>query len=138
MKYPGVQKLIDVLKAVDNSEKSQMGFDMDYWYQDRHVTNHPCGSACCIGGWAQACLLKGQITGPDVYAPPMEALIKFCELPWTLQSEDADVLWDLTMPESIRMNLLTLEMAIRVLEIFRDTGEVKWAEVYDEMKGVEA
>ena len=140
MKYPGVQKLIDVLKVVDNSPTSQMGFDMYYWYGMRQSSDHPCGTACCIAGWAQASLIQQGST--DVYEEPLNALIKFCDLPdcfklptSRLIKENRELIWELTAPERLSLGTLTPPMAIRVLEIFRDTGEVQWNEVYNEMKG---
>lgn len=134
MKYPGVQKLIDVLKAVDNSEKSQMGFDMGHWYDDRHATNHSCGTACCIGGWAKACLIAQKGYSPSASLAGFTAVEEFCGLQ---ESNLESQLADLTIPDQ-PFDELTLEMAIRVLEIFRDTGEVQWREVYNEMKGDDA
>ena len=32
-----------------------IGFDMQRDYDFRKSTKHDCGSACCIGGWIQAC-----------------------------------------------------------------------------------
>jgi len=123
MKHPGVQKIIDVLKNIDNSVESQMGFDMCGWYPHRKLTNHPCGTACCIAGWAQA-----QFENPEIISP-IQALEDFCNL------EDASIrnLWELVSPSDLKLKWLTLPMAIKVLEIFRDTGEVKWDEVYHSM-----
>lgn len=122
MKHPGVQKIIDVLKNIDDSAESQMGFDMCHWYSDRAESRHPCGTACCIAGWAHASL------GGYPTQSSTDAFIEFCDL----QNVPIDVINCLTMPE-INLAVLTLPMAIKVSEIFRDTGEVQWDAVYHSM-----
>jgi len=120
MKHPGVQRIIDVLKNIDDSAESSMGFDMGRWWADRMTTCHPCGTACCIAGWAQSLIENGH------FVHPVEALETFCDL-----KEDGSYdIWELTSPSELNFSKLTLPMAIKVLEIFRDTGEIKWNEVY--------
>lgn len=122
MKHPGVQKIIDVLKNIDNSAESQMGFDMCHWYTDRTESRHPCGTACCIAGWAHASL-----GGYDTQSST-DAFIEFCDL---YEVSMNTINW-LTIPK-FDMTALTLPMAIKVLEIFRDTGEIAWNRVYREL-----
>lgn len=46
--------LADLLDGMDNSNPDlRMGFDMSTDLIDPGNTTHPCGSACCIGGWVQ-------------------------------------------------------------------------------------
>jgi hypothetical protein len=122
MKHSGIQKIIDVLKNVDNSPESEMGFDMCHWYGDRKESRHPCGSACCIAGWAHASL------GGYPNQSTTDAFIEFCDL----QNVSMNVINWLTTPK-FDLTTLTLPMAIKVLEIFRDTGEVAWRKVYQEL-----
>lgn len=122
MKHPGIQKIIDVLNNIDDSVESQMGFDMCHWYADRAESRHPCGTACCIAGWAHASL------GGYTTQSSFDAFIEFC----SLQKVSMNTINHLTMPK-INMTVLTLPMAIKVLEIFRDTGEVQWDGVYHSM-----
>ncbi len=127
MKYPGIQKIIDILKNIDDSPESNLGFDMSQWYNNRKYSKHQCGTACCIAGWAQT-----QVETPEL-VHPVEALVTYCEL----ENCDRLSLWELVSPNfsqshnfsHVVLNDLTLSMAIKVLEIFRDTGEVKWHEV---------
>jgi len=46
--------LADFLDVLDNDNVAEggIGFDMKNTYRSRLSTKHPCGSACCIGGWA--------------------------------------------------------------------------------------
>lgn len=122
MKHPGIQKIIDVLKKVDNSAESEMGFDMCHWYSDRTESRHSCGTACCIAGWAQASL------GENTNQSSTDAFIEFCNL----QDVPMNVINKLTIPR-FDLTELTLPMAIKVLEIFRDTGDVAWQQVYQEL-----
>lgn len=44
--------LAALLRSIDNSPESKFGFDMRYGStQAGEAGQHPCGSACCIGGW---------------------------------------------------------------------------------------
>ncbi len=67
----GFDALVARLEALDNSETSTLGFDMDKGYAARHHSDHPCGTACCIGGHADAMLKEG---GVDHYMGVSTAL----------------------------------------------------------------
>lgn len=48
-------KLADLLDGMTGSVEwhgEAVGFDMQRPAMGRHESNHPCGAACCIGGWA--------------------------------------------------------------------------------------
>jgi hypothetical protein len=52
MKLNNLTELAEFLKSFDNdSIHRKLGFDMGTDYHNRKVTDHPCGAACCIGGW---------------------------------------------------------------------------------------
>ena len=116
MVYPGLQKIIDVLKNLDNSPTSQLGFDMSLPYPIAETTRHPCGTACCIGGFAQKILNTELAT--------ISALAKLCDCCHSVSE-------DLCYPRSVCRHIynwsdISLEWAIAVLEHCRDTGEVDW------------
>jgi hypothetical protein len=113
--HSGVQKIIDVLKHVDNSETSKLGFDMNYESSACEGTEHPCGSACCIGGHAAFAL-------GDPYMSISQALSDLCTIP----HDDA---YDICWPDGINYEEITLEQAISMLENYRDTGEIDWSGV---------
>lgn len=47
-----LEEIADMLDEMDNSSPDLiMGFDMST--DNPGSTTHPCGSACCIGGWVQ-------------------------------------------------------------------------------------
>jgi hypothetical protein len=51
-----LEELAVILDGLDNDDPNlELGFDMAF-YKPTDETTHPCGSACCIGGWAN--LLK--------------------------------------------------------------------------------
>lgn len=52
-------QLAEFLKSMDNSEKAEAGFDMQYDYFSKHNSSHECGTAMCIGGWVYAANIEG-------------------------------------------------------------------------------
>jgi hypothetical protein len=125
MEYPGVQVLIDLLKQVDDSAESSMGFDMTEFYVGRKDTEHPCGTACCIDGWAEWALRQ---QGVEVEGM-IDNIAALCDLPTGAYTATSAI----TIPSPIvdfydnRVGLrqFTRPVAIRMLEIFRDTGRVR-------------
>lgn len=116
----GLQKIIEHLKNLDNSEKSACGFDMSRDSTYAVSTAHPCGTACCIGGHA-ALILKMPTLSPEA------ALTLLCDIPHTTADE---LCWPPTKVLPIGyMTEITLEEAVNVLEHCRDTGEVDWSAV---------
>jgi hypothetical protein len=115
MVYPKLQTIIEVLKHIDNSENSKLGFDMNREYTARTKTEHPCGSACCIGGHAAAILGDGAW---DI----VESLCQLCDIPHHISNQ---LCWPgFTHFEDYRD--ISLDMAIKVLEYCRDYGVVDW------------
>ena len=112
MVYPSLQKIIDVLKNLDDSPTSQLGFDMRQPLCTRYDTIHPCGSACCIGGHAQR-FVPEKISIVD-------ALGSWCDVPHGVSA-------DLCFPTlDCNPDVVELGWAIQVLEHCRDTGKVDW------------
>lgn len=137
MVYPDVQKLINVMNQIDNGPYSRIGFSMCSWWFTRRQTTHPCGTACCISGWATYQMILDGDLDPDKMPSGHEVnhLVKYCGIPDAIARSLALPTINYDKPVNRGLSSLTLEMAIRVLEILRDTGEVKWNDVYQEMKG---
>jgi hypothetical protein len=148
VKYPGVQKLIDALKTIDNSEKSEMGFDMEQWYLGRGETNHPCGTACCLAGWATYLLLKDGKAANDsgrtkqyIVESNETNLLRYCEIDGA--TCDRSKVRELCIPGNFDssfcepLSSITLAMGIRALENFRDTGDANWSQVWRDITGEE-
>ncbi len=113
MVYPGLQIIIDHLRNLDDSEKSPLGFDMNYDHMNTKAAEHPCGSACCIGGHA-AMLLKRPVMGIS------EALAELCSIPYVIARK---ICW----PDcGSHYYDASLQDAITMLEHCRDTGETLW------------
>lgn len=51
MKITSLTELAEFLRNLPNGPDAEIGFDMSNSEKSRHMTYHPCGSACCIGGW---------------------------------------------------------------------------------------
>jgi hypothetical protein len=118
MKLPRLNNLTDLvnlLRSIDNSPESELGFDMCLEFDYATETDHPCGSACCIGGWVQACNeeLKGSRLGQAVKALQPDLAIGECSL--------------LCFPDDYREAYkATPDQAARAVEILRDTGRCDW------------
>ena len=117
MKLPRLNNLTDLanlLRSIDNSPESKLGFDMGRSFQFANDTCHPCGSACCIGGWVQAC------NGTRHYFGLERAVHK-------LQPDlDIDECYLLCYPNGIKAWRSTPKQAARAVEILRDTGKCDW------------
>ncbi len=54
MKLNNLTDLAEFLKKFDNDNpRRKLGFDMQWGYKNRDLSQHECGSACCVGGWVQ-------------------------------------------------------------------------------------
>ena len=115
--YPGLQRIIDHLKQMDDSEDSILGFDMNLEYNNRNDSHHSCGSACCIGGHAE------YILGPNPDWELHEFLRELCEIPDFIANE---LCWAEATDTYVDMSEITLAQALLTLENCRDTGEVNW------------
>ena len=117
MKLPRLNNLTDLanlLRSIDNSPESKLGFDMGTSFQFAKDSKHPCGSACCIGGWVQACNGTLHYYGleRDVHKLQPDLDIDECYL--------------LCYPDSIKAFRSTPKQAARAVEILRDTGVCDW------------
>jgi hypothetical protein len=120
MKLKNLTELADLLRGLDNnSPRRKMGFDMQFSYNDRKTSDHPCGSACCIGGWVQYLNrntrdleLQGAVA--TICPPDMSRhqIYRLC-YPDTAR----DVGYDATP-----------QQAAKAVEILRDTGRCDWEE----------
>ncbi len=116
----GLNFLINTLKSVDTSPTSTLAFDMGYSYFRRHQSKHACGSACCIGGWCQFLFPN------EEYVSLQEAfgrIVDDDELRTAVCYPNGIYLDDDVMLNPMKA---TVEQAITMLEILRDTGEVDW------------
>jgi hypothetical protein len=120
MKLKNLTELADFLRGLDNhSPQSKMGLDMQYAYESRDLSTHPCGSACCIGGWVQ--YLNKNTRNLDV-----EYAVKSISPEGTSLSE----IYELCYPFSAKHPAweATPQQAARAVEILRDTGKCDWDE----------
>lgn len=121
MKLKNLTDLANVLRDLGKQElHGKMGFDMRHSYENRHTSDHPCGSACCIGGWVQHhnpnTRSMGLAHAVQTLAPKLShwEVERLCYPTWSSSAWDA-----------------TPEQAARAVEILRDTGECDW---YEAMK----
>lgn len=114
MKYPQVQIIIDILSRIDNSAKSKLGFDMGNPFPDEY-TDHKCGTACCIGGWAQRAM---DLVYGEQYTTIQGALSQLTNIP------DSDA-YKLCFPR-ISYNSVSLKVALKTLRRYRDTGVIDY------------
>ena len=128
MNKDNINIIIDAFKQLDKGplvEHPDMGFTMETPFfhggkQDH--SGHNCGTAACIVGWAD--VLFGEDMGTledefDIRHTIYAALVIPCQ-------ENGCRYNYRTQPEKF-----PLRAAIRVLQIFRDTGEVRWNEAID-------
>lgn len=110
--------LIDIFKLLkEQNTLHGIGFDMDHEYEFREDTLKECGSACCIGGWVQAC-------NPETRVMSISQALKTLA-PHAHSIEVYDVCW----PNNTKAyRNATPEDAIQVLEALRDTGKCIWDE----------
>ena len=116
MKLKNLTDLAEFLKGFDNdSRHRKLGFDMGTSYHYRNDSGHPCGSACCIGGWVQK-HNKGT-RGMEVEM----AVLTICP-EGTKYSE----VYKLCYPFEMNVWSATPKQAARAVEILRDTGKCDW------------
>lgn len=114
---PDINDLIEIIRAVDDSPESKCGFDMNRRAGGRNYSLHPCRTACCIGGHAALALGKCNLD-------PESAVARF-----GIPATDADAI---CYPPFFDIDSdhpgwsAKPRHAIRLLERYRDTGEVDW------------
>lgn len=111
--------LIDLFKILQEQETiAGIGFDMNHEYDYRESSNKECGSACCIGGWVQACNPETQ---KNTITEALHTLV-----PDVSFSEVQKVCW----PDNMSVyHQAKTEHAIQVLEALRDTGKCIWNDI---------
>lgn len=97
-----------------------VGFDMENTDECRYLSRHPCGSACCIGGWVKLLrkdldhhTLSYAVASLSEHRMNGEVIMEFYTLCFPSETPSA---WDSTPAQ-----------AARAVEILRDTGKCDWA-----------
>lgn len=112
-----ILELADHIEQLDDSPTSTLGFDMLKAWVSREHSGHPCGTACCIGGHANA-LLGGKFRGAT-----MDALVALTGIP----DQAASLI---CYPDSYKHPNpyhSSPKQAARLLRHYAETGEVDWA-----------
>jgi len=120
MKLKNLTELADLLRGLDNhSPHRKMGFDMQHPYESRHASIHPCGSACCIGGWVQ-------YRNKNTRDMELEHAVRSISPKGTSLSE----IYKLCYPTEMGSPAwkATPQQAAKAVEILRDTGKCNWEE----------
>lgn len=108
--------LAEFLKTLKNDDPTiDNGFDMQLDYDDRHFTDHPCGTAMCIGGWVQN--FNVETRGMSVSG----AVMTICP-----EGAKWDEVGELCYPTVASGWKATPQQAARSVEILRDTGFCDW------------
>lgn len=111
-----LKNLTDLAERLKNiGDDTDMGFDMLNTYESRDASKHPCGSACCIGGWVQ-------------YLNPNTRKMRLASAVQTLAPDvDFDEIDFMCYPldDSPAWNAAPQQGA-RAVEILRDTGKCDW------------
>lgn len=118
MKLKNLTDLAEFLKKFDNDKpRRKLGFDMQWAYESRDLSEHDCGSACCIGGWVQ--YLNRKTRKMDV----VEAVLSISP-----EGTSWEEVHKLCYPTGWTANAweATPQQAARAVEILRDTGECDW------------
>ena len=115
MKYPQVQIIIDILSRIDNSANSKLAFDMKRPYPS--YSDHPCGTACCIGGWARRAMTL--VYGEEKVGNIHYSLSELTHIPL----KDA---YSICFPENLSYESISIRVALKMLQHYRDTGKIDW------------
>lgn len=114
---------IDFFKNMQDDESVDVGFDMTNTEAQLSNTEHTCGSACCIGGWARMSLPYKEAQSMSM----VTALLRF--FPHVPKQELSRLCFPIDAPEA---NIATPKQAARALEILRDTKLCDWALAIEE------
>lgn len=141
-KFSDLQEVADFLKTMDNSSTAELGFDMKY-ANPSSFTTHPCGTACCIGGWIN------YVNGTDYdLGPAVKSLAKkggveinviqaddLCHMN-TVYHRYADENGYAAADGYILdlMPTITPQQAARAIEILLETGTCDWDRAMKEVK----
>lgn len=124
-KLNNLTELAEFLKKMKNDHpRRKVGFDMQYAYDNRQMTDHPCGTAMCIGGWVQ------NFNKETRFMSVTDAVLTICP-----RGTDWDAVENLCFPGGTRHSgwLATPQQAARAVEILRDTGECDWDRAMEEV-----
>lgn len=122
-------KLVLTLETLDNSPDSDLGFDMYYGISDAAETDHQCGTAACIGGFA-AYILNPDYLNHDSALLPADALIKLTGI----ENRDAfEICYPTSFDPEMRRHFVqpdpyeaTPKQAVSLLKHYRATAFVDW------------
>jgi hypothetical protein len=112
-------EFLKTLPANDDPD-AEIGFDMRR--SDPEGGMHPCGSACCIGGWIWLCNPETyplSLAGAVTTLAPVKTLEAF-KLCYPYETPDA---WEATP-----------QQAARAVEILRDEGIADWKRAMEEVQ----
>jgi hypothetical protein len=127
MNLPRLNNLTDLaelLRSLDDTTDRTLGFDMEYEYSHRKLSKHDCGSACCIGGWVQACNTETRTLDIE------DAVMSLVDYNSAIHINQAH---KLCYPDlSVGAWTATAKQAARAVEILRDTGECDWERAIEE------
>jgi hypothetical protein len=108
-------RLRDFLAELDYAR-----FNMNYWRGDPAAypmpDRHTCGTACCIGGWAQKLYL------PEYVGEHVEAAGECIGL---TRSQAAALFYPSGI--DVAYDDITLPHAVAVLDHYLETGDIDWA-----------
>jgi hypothetical protein len=112
-------RLLHEVQTIDG-----IGFDMNRDYSGRECTIHPCGTACCIGGWVQTLnpeVRKYAIADAVYSISPKEFdLREATALCYPDLADDGDDMYKYYYAPAL--------MAAYAVKIFRETGKADWVE----------
>ena len=118
MKLNNLTDLAEFLKKFDNDNpRRKLGFDMKWAYDNRDLSQHHCGSACCIGGWVQ-------YHNRNTRKMDVENAV----LSISPEGTSWEEVHNLCYPNATGGNGwdATPQQAARAVEILRDTGMCDW------------
>ena len=125
MKLKNLTELAEFLKKLDNdSPRRKLGFDMTRSYNDRRGSLHPCGSACCIGGWVQ-------YHNKDTRKMDVEGAVLSISPEGTPWVEVDALCYPIGLDDDVWN--ATPQQAARAVEILRDTGKCDWERAFEEV-----
>ena len=122
-KLNNLTELAEFLKNFDSdSPRRKLGFDMQNTYESRENTEHPCGSACCIGGWVQHHNRDTRKMGVEDAVMTITPAGIYADEVYRLCYPNHDEAWEATP-----------QQAARAVEILRDTGVCDWERAMEEV-----
>lgn len=127
-KLNNLTELAEFLKSMNNHHpRRKLGFDMQWGYCNNNMTDHPCGTAMCIGGWVQHHNKGTRCLGVR------DAVMTICP-----EGTDWHQVEELCFPYNSNNGKhnaynATPQQAARAIEILRDTGFCDWDRAMEEV-----